>query len=163
MTKRIIFELYASMAFALASCDDSQSVNEETQDDTASYKVDVCMNDVKNGEADLAEMTDKIIKVTAKEQTSRAVRLSDIISRVNGIEADKLDDYLSLYVCDFESLDGFRPSSKGERCALLSCSVAKEAYINVETHNLFYSDNSGITEGCYNIKNFTAVLMYDVD
>lgn len=163
MKKQALFTFCALLAFSSFGCDDSQSIEEENKTSVVNYKVEVRVNDAKSGDADLAALSDKVVEVTANGQATKAIRISDIISKVNGIEADKLDEYLALYACDFESADGFRPSFKGDRCAPMSCKVAKEAYVNIDSHRLFYSDDAGVTEGCYSIKDMSAVLMYDVD
>lgn len=164
MKKRAILALSAILAFSTFACNDSQKFDEEKQEGVESYKVEVRVNDVKNGEADLADLADKVVEVTAKEQTSKGIKLADIISKVNNIEASVLDAYLANYKCDFESADdGFRPSMKGDRCAPLSCEVAKKAYVNTDSHKLFFADDSGVTEGCYSVSNIGAILMYDAD
>ena len=67
---------------------------------------------------------------------------------------------LSKYLCDYESgEDGFRISSKGDRCPLLSCEYAVKSYFNVESKMLFYADDAPQKLGCYSVRSLSKIIM----
>ncbi|MBQ9396794.1 MAG: hypothetical protein IJU23_14935 [Proteobacteria bacterium] len=165
MKKSVLISCLVMAAFAGFACDDSQTVEKNDGDDTlGSYKISVHIDDVEKGNVDIKDMESKIQTVTVNNEDSKALAISDIIQKVNGVSDADLDAYLAKYKCEYESGDdGFRPSSKGEKCAMLSCSYTKQSYVNVESHGVFYADDAPQKNGCYRVKNVSKVLMYEID
>ncbi len=165
MKKSVLFSCLFMAAFAGFACDDSQTVEKGDGDDTlGSYKISVHIDDVEKGNVDIKDMESKIQTVTVNNEDSKALAISDIIQKVNGVSDADLDAYLAKYKCEYESGDdGFRPSSKGEKCAMLSCSYTKQSYVNVESHGVFYADDAPQKNGCYRVNNVSKILMYEID
>ena len=109
----------------------------------------------------LGDMDKQVRLINAEGEMQPGIPMSELIraSKVNG-GAD-LDDFLAQYICDYESAnDGFRPSSKGERCPMVSCLYTKQSYINVMSGRLFYDDDTPMTNGCYHVQGVHKVMMY---
>lgn len=162
--KKALISVFVLASIVSIGCNDSQSIESEGGDVLESYKLSVSVNDEVKGDIDIKNLEDKIQTVTINAESSQAISVSDIIQAVNGISDEELDDYLAKYKCDYESGDdGFRPSSKGEKCAMVSCLYAKQSYLNVESHGLFYAEDAPQKNGCYRVKNVSKVLMYEID
>jgi hypothetical protein len=143
------------------ACDDSQKVVQGSHDDSLpNVKMEVHIDDVKQGEVNVQDMADFVQSVTASGETSNAIAISDFIQQINNVPDNELDTYLDQYLCDYQSNeDGMKVSDKGDRCPLLSCIEAKRSYYNVDSNNLFYSDDMHITLGCYKIRQLGKILM----
>ena len=144
------------------ACDDSQKVVQGSHDDSLpNVKMEVHIDDVKQGEVNVQDMADFVQSVTASGETSNAIAISDFIQQINNVPDNELDAYLAQYLCDYQSYaDNMRPTDKGEKCAMVSCTEAKRSYYNVESENLFYADDAPMKAGCYRVKNLGKILMY---
>lgn len=147
-------------ACTLTACNESQEIEgEEMPTDGQTFEVKI--DDASQGTVNLNDMIQFAVTINAEGFDQKGIAISDIIQRVNNISDAELDDYLAQYICDYESLDdGFRPSSKGERCAMVSCTYTKQSYVNIETNRLFYDDDAPMKNGCYHVSNVGKVLMY---
>ena len=145
-------------ACSLWAC--SQDIQDEKQG-AGDHPFEVFIDDKSQGSVDLDEMAQFAIDINAGNLDQKGIRVSDIIKKVNNLSDAELDGFLAQYVCDYESSDdGFRPTSKGERCAMVSCSYTKQSYVNTSTYRLFYSDDAPMKAGCYSVTNVGKVLMY---
>ena len=156
MKKNLLVAFFAITAAACSACDDSQNVKKGDTGTESNYSISVLIDDESAGEVDITTMQDKVQSVTAGGQESQAIAISDIIEQSTGLKGADLDKYL----CDYESGDdGFRPSSKGDRCPPLSCSYTTKSYLNVESNNLFYADDAPQTNGCYNVHHVSKIIL----
>ncbi|MBR4986670.1 MAG: hypothetical protein IKY83_13135 [Proteobacteria bacterium] len=146
---------------ALCACNDSQDIQGEELP-TGDKPFEVVIDDQSKGSVDLTDMLQFAIDINAGGIDQNGIPVSDIIQKVNNLSDAELDDFLAQYVCDYESSDDehFRPSSKGERCAMVSCSYTKMSYVNTATYRLFYSDDAPMKNGCYSVTDVGKVLMY---
>lgn len=144
------------------ACDDSQKVVQGSHDDSLpNVKMEVHIDDVKQGDVNVQDMADFVQSVTASGETSNAIAISDFIQQINNVPDNELDAYLAQYLCDYQSYaDNMRPTDKGEKCAMVSCTEAKRSYYNVESENMFYADDAPMKAGCYRVKNLGKILMY---
>ena len=160
MKKNLLVAFFAITAIACNACDDSQNVKKGDTGTEGGYNISVLIDDVDAGKVDVDGMQDKIQTVTVNGGESKGIAISDIIEKASGVKTSELGNYL----CDYESgEDGFRPSSKGDRCPPVNCSYATQSYFNVESQNLFYAEGTPMTNGCYNVKSLAKVLMYTID
>lgn len=157
--KQLILHILILFLYFIVGCSESQSIDEGTSE-INNYTIEVHIDNNKTGEIAMDKIKDGIVEITQVDSAIKAISLSDIISRVNEVPSDVLNAYLSQYKCDFQSIDGFKSSSKGERCAPLDCTVTFHGYIDIDSKNLFFTNDSGVTEGCYHVKNFNTILMY---
>ncbi len=150
---------------ALWACDDSQSIDQD-DDKVTSQNIGVKINDVLKGTIDAANLDEDLYEtVKINETETRVVSIATIIRKVLGLTDAASEEELAKYTCDYESAtDGFRPSSKGDKCAPVSCKMALYSYIDMNTGNLVYGPERGEgLPGCYNVKNLGAVLMTPVN
>ena len=132
---------------------DSQSL--DVVGDDANYPIEIRLDNRVIGSISLNALLDKAVEITVQNHTSKGISVADMISSASQIESGDLNQYL----CDYESQDGFRPSSKGDRCPPVSCSEAIRSYINVQSHELFYAEDAPMTTGCYHVDNLAAILL----
>ena len=164
MNKRVFLGFLCVAALAAFGCDDTQSVDTNESEEIQSYTFSVKVDQTVSGSVDLAEMSDKVVEIEVAGAMSRGVSIADVIAKVNNIESDKLAEYLSLYMCEYEGRDGFKPSDKGDRCRIVSCSEAVRSYIHVDSHGIFYAADTPMANvGCYNVSDAVSVLMYAKD
>lgn len=150
---------------SLWACDDSQSIDQD-DDKVESQEVGVKINDVLKGKLDVANLdADLYETVKINETDTRVVSIATVIRKVLGLSDGSFEDELAKYTCDYESAtDGFRPSSKGDKCAPVSCKMALYSYVDLNTGNLVYGAERGENlPGCYNVKNLGAVLMTPIN
>ncbi|MBQ9241956.1 MAG: hypothetical protein IJ165_01805 [Proteobacteria bacterium] len=154
--KKIV--MLAVLSAAISGCDD-QGI-EGAVDGTA-YGVSVYLNGKDQGSVNIFEHEAKFETVTVGEQSVRGVSVAAMIEAVTGIGASELGGYL----CDYEAADGFRPSSKGDRCPMVSCAYAAESYIDVASKRLVYGEGAPMKDGpgCYGVDALTKILIYPAD
>jgi len=155
MHKRVVLGmLFVSL---LSGCD-SQSVEEGSGD--AEITLSVYMEDTLIDSLSTAEV-DATETVVVRGESYKAVSIASVIGAATGQDSVELERTLAEYLCDYESsTDGFRPTSKGDRCPMVSCSYAYQSYVDLDTGNLFYSEEAPMTNGCYSVRGLSKVLMY---
>ena len=146
-------------ALCILGCQESQTV-EENQEATP-YHVEIMVNDQSLGNIDIHSFDEEDYReVTSGDMIRHGLSISQIIQKAGNIPQNTLEDYLAGYMCDYESTDGFRASSQGDRCPIVSCSLTIHSYIDTQTHQLFYEDDQPMSKlGCYNVKNLKKILM----
>ncbi len=161
MKIRVLFGICSVLAAAAWACDDSQSVEEHHQDGIANYSITVKIDSVESGKIDLADMMEHQIKITSEGQEYNVIPISDIIAQANHVSPENLERYLAQFLCEYEAKDGFKPSSLGDRCKVVSCSETLKSYLNTSTHSMIYDDHTDMAkQGCYNVKDVVSVVMY---
>ncbi len=150
-------------ALCILGCQESQTV-EENQEATA-YRVAIMVNEQALGDIDIHSFNEADYReVTSGDMIRHGLSISQIIQKSVNVPQETLEDYLAGYMCDYESTDGFRASSQGDRCPIVSCSLTIHSYIDTQTHQLFYEDDQPMSKlGCYNVKNLKKVLMYPAE
>lgn len=147
----------------LLGCD-AQEIDEGHFEET-SYHVEILVNETSMGQTDIHSFDETDYQmVSANGATHKALSIAKLIQKTSNVPDESLDAYLEGYMCDYESKDGFRSSSKGDRCPIVSCSRAIHSYIHLQTHQLFYTDDQPMAKlGCYNVTNLSKILMYPAD
>lgn len=124
------------------------------------YELEIIVNDVSKGKVDITKLEDgDIIKEDINGVKSFKTKISDVIQENNKDlkELAALDAFLAEYVCDYEAQDGFRPSSKGDRCKARPCLTTKGSFVNLQTGQMSYEENPG--QGCYNVKGLKKIIL----
>ena len=174
-TKKVFpFILAGFLATASIACDDSQEITDENggqgggnegggnEGETTSYMIDVLKGEEVIQSVDVASMTTK--EVTQNGEKLNVVPVSDIIAKANQISDNDLDDFLAKYLCDYEGENGFRPSSKPDRCPPISCSFSKMSYVSTQSERLFHDEAATeLQVGCYSVKAISKVILIDAD
>ena len=173
-TKKVFpFILAGFLATASIACDDSQEITDENggqgggqgggnEGGTTPYMVDVLRGEEVIQSVDVASMTTK--EVTQNGEKLDVVPVSDIIAKANQISDNDLDDFLAKYLCDYEGENGFRPSSKPDRCPPISCSFSKMSYVSTQSERLFHDEAATeLQVGCYSVKAISKVILIDAD
>ncbi len=168
------FILVGMFSFMTAACDDSQEIEEENENnenqqgqgdgnEQAKYMVGVYTNETLVKDVDAAALTPK--EVTINDEKMNVVPVSDIIAKANNItNDDELDAFLAKYLCDYEGEGGFRPSSKGDRCPPLSCSLSKMSYVSTTSERLIHDEEATELQiGCYSVRGIHKVLLIDAE
>ena len=153
---RYIITCLAS-AVILSACDESQSITEFSNDAVIDLDFHVVINDEDIGNINLQFLKNEIETLNSNLGNEQSgIPVSKIIQRVYHLSDEELDAFLNQYICDYQSNeDGFRPSSKGERCPLVSCLETKRSYVNAYSGSIFYGESAPMTNGCYNVKNIS--------
>ncbi|MBQ1927071.1 MAG: hypothetical protein II180_13235 [Proteobacteria bacterium] len=161
--KKLLPILAMLSSCALCACNESQTVEGEDAPNDGKT-ITVFEDDTSKGSIVIDNMIQFAVTITADGQDQKGIPVSDIIQKVNNLSDAELDAYLSQYICDYESgKDGFRPSSKGERCPMVPCIYTKQSYINITTTDLFYDESAPMKNGCYHVDEVSKVLMYKAD
>lgn len=157
------FFLFIFFALFMLGCQESQTVEENHE--SAAYHVEIMVNDQSLGNIDIHSFDEEDYRdVTSGDMSRHGLSISQIIQKAVNVPQETLEDYLAGYMCDYESTDGFRASSQGDRCPIVSCSLTIHSYIDTQTHQLFYEDDQPMSKlGCYNVKNLKKVLMYPAE
>lgn len=161
---KLRFILLMIYFLGLAGCQESQTIDEMV-DEKAAYHVEVVVDGSSISHIDIHSFAEGDYRTVISGDVSRhALTISQIIQKAGNVSADALDAYLEGYQCDYESADGFRSSSKGDRCPMVSCKLAVFSHIDTRTHQLFYDDNQPMASlGCYNVTDLKKILMYAIE
>ena len=145
---------------ALNGCENSQSVSADDAG-IGNMVFTVIVDDNPIGSVLPSDMASHFIDVEAEGLIQKGIPVSELIRAVKPLSDADFDEFLGEYICDYESsYDGFRPSSKGERCPMVSCLYTKKSYVNVMSGRLFYDDDAPMTNGCYHVTDVHKVWMY---
>lgn len=123
---------------------------------TASYGIEVVIDDDAMIPVDLSDLSKHIKHVDAKGEKlpdgKGIIYLDKILQKANA-EID-----LSLYNCDFESSDGYRPSKSPNCKTVRSCEFAKTAYVYVNApHDMVMTDADA--PACYSTKGLKKIVV----
>ena len=150
--KKLVMAVMLSAAFW--GCED-QSAGGEV------YSVSVFLGDKDQGDVNIYDLESNFETVSVSGVEVTGLSVAAMIEQATGIQAGDLDKY----ICDYEAKDGFRPSSKGDRCPMVSCSYAAASYIDVGSKMLVYGEDAPMKDGpgCYGVDGLTKILMYPAE
>ncbi|MBQ4360809.1 MAG: hypothetical protein II767_11195 [Proteobacteria bacterium] len=152
--KKIV--MVAMLSAAFWGCED------QAQDGAGdSYSVSVLLGDKDQGSVNIYDLESKFESVSVGGVEVTGLSVAAMIEDATGIKAGDLGKYL----CDYEAKDGFRPSSKGDRCPMVSCSYATASFIDVGSKMLVYGEDAPMKDGpgCYGVDGLTKILMYPAE
>ncbi|MFA5624037.1 MAG: hypothetical protein WC966_03125 [Bradymonadales bacterium] len=162
--KKISFILLAALfPFLFMACDDQGTGDQGSSDlDTireTPYEVEVLLNGVSKGKVDITRVADSaIIKEKVDDVDVYKTRIATVIQKSDATLADDetLKAFLEEYVCDYEAVEGFKPSDKSS-CPPRPCISTLTAYLNLQTGRITYEENLGV--GCYSVKGAKKIIM----
>ncbi len=147
-------------ALLVLGCDEGQSVEMGDDGSVMDQVVGVWLDDHEVGRTTPQALEARIHSVSIGGQDRAVLSIADIIQATNAVADAELDAFLAQYQCDYESgEDGFRPSSKGDRCPPVTCTEALRSYLDVTTENLIYADEAPMTTGCYQVSQLAKVIL----
>lgn len=154
--KKIV--MLAMLSAAFLGCED-QALEGAGEEDA--YSVSVYLADKEQGSVNIFEHEPKFETVNVNGVDVTGLSVAAMIESAAGIGASDLGKYM----CDYEAKDGFRPSSKGDRCPMVSCSYAQWSFIDVGSKMLVYGAEAPMKDGpgCYGVDGLTKILVYPAE
>ncbi|MCL2325232.1 MAG: hypothetical protein FWC40_01825 [Proteobacteria bacterium] len=148
----------------LTACDSSQDLREERLPQDEIYSIGVYLDESLQNTIDVRALEADILTVQIGGKETSVLPVSRIIqAAMPDLDTEsKLDAYLEKHLCDYESgSDGFRPSSRGDRCPPVSCLYTKLSYFSLDSANLIYDDGApdNLSVGCYSVTSLKKVLL----
>ena len=146
------------ISLTLTACEGTQDITTFEATELIDLDFHVNINDQDMGSIPIASLADHIKTVYTNLGNPRTgIPVSEIIRQTLQIDNDaELEAVLAQYICDYQSNDdGFRPSSKGERCPMVPCTETMHTYIDAYSGSVFLEDTSPLTNSCYNVRNIS--------
>jgi len=151
----------------LAGCDSSQDIQQGSGEQEETYSMGIYLDEALQNTIDVYAYEADFLTVQIRGTETKVLPVSRMIqAALPELDTDsKLDVWLENHLCDYESgVDGFRPSSKGDRCPPVSCLYTKLSYFNVDSTNLIYDDAApeSLSVGCYSVNGLKKILLLTI-